>query len=404
MGKYSYLNLNQKMSKIRKKVPALVRKRYSEEVPYDFVKPDDIYAYLTPALNKYGVDFDVVSETPTQKDATGNPVYLTTFGNLWQYEADLKICWTNADHPEEKSYSDIHVVGTNEIPDKAKGSAWSYGLKYYLLNKFNIVQAGADDPDMRGTIDGKPKEERENVTKEKEPKQSPMQGPENNTVKSEKRQKEAKKLAEHPPKSEPDTLASKENRSSNPGTTSKTVRFGNAVSQKTKELSEDSIDLEISPDEVPDLQMEQEDNLPGQMTFGMEKSEFSGKNDKYSQEPENEMEANENEGLEPDSEEGDPEFRAVEETDEVPFEEAEEEFTEEFEAQEKEESEPDEVAKARNMVCDFGLFKGYTLGEMMTNVKGRATVKWLIDKYNGGNIELKKAARFLLEQEEKAAA
>ena len=199
-------------------------------------------------------------------------------------------------------------------------------------------------------------------------------------------------------------MASKENRSSNPGTTSKTVRFGNAVSQKTKELSEDSIDLEISPDEVPDLQMEQEDNLPGQMTFGMEKSEFSGKNDKYSQEPENEMEANENEGLEPDSEEGDPEFRAVEETDEVPFEEAEEEFTEEFEAQEKEESEPDEVAKARNMVCDFGLFKGYTLGEMMTNVKGRATVKWLIDKYNGGNIELKKAARFLLEQEEKAAA
>ena len=53
MGKYSYLNLNQKMSKIRKKVPALVRKRYSEEVPYDFVKLDDIYAYLTPALNKY---------------------------------------------------------------------------------------------------------------------------------------------------------------------------------------------------------------------------------------------------------------------------------------------------------------------------------------------------------------
>ena len=67
MGKYSYLNLNQKMSKIRKKVPALVRKRYSEEVPYDFVKLDDIYAYLTPALNKYGVDFDVVSETPTHK-------------------------------------------------------------------------------------------------------------------------------------------------------------------------------------------------------------------------------------------------------------------------------------------------------------------------------------------------
>lgn len=258
---------------------------------------------------------------------------------------------------------------------------------------------------MRGIPDGKPKEDTKEPN-EKEPKQSPMQVPEKSTVKSEKRQKEPKKLAEHPPKSEPDTLASKETRSSNPGTTSKTVRFGNAVSQKTKELSEDSIDLEISPDEVPDLHMEQEDTLPGQMTFGMEETDFSGENEEYSEEPENEMKADENENLESESKEGGPEFRAVEGTDEVPFEEADEEFTEEFEVQENEnkESEPDEVTKARNMVCDFGLFKGYTLGEMMTNVKGRATVKWLIDKYNGGNIELKKAARFLLEQEEKTAA
>ena len=46
----------------------------------------------------------------------------------------------------------MHVIGTNEAPDKAKGAAWTYGLKYYFLNKFNIMQAsGIDDPDMRGT-------------------------------------------------------------------------------------------------------------------------------------------------------------------------------------------------------------------------------------------------------------
>ena len=376
MGKYSYLNLNQKMSKIRKKVPALVRKRYSEEVPYDFVKLDDIYAYLTPALNKYGVDFDVVSETPTQKDATGNPVYLTTFGNLWQYEADLKICWTNADHPEEKSYSDIHVVGTNEIPDKAKGSAWSFGLKYYLLNKFNIVQAGADDPDMRGTIDGKPKEERENVTKEKEPKQSPMQGPENNTVKSEKRQKEAKKLAEHPPKSEPDTLASKENRSSNPGTTSKTVRFGNAVSQKTKELSEDSIDLEISPDEIRDLQ-DNDDNLPGQMQFGMEEKN-----------PEEVFE-------ETDQEEE--EFHLVSDEDENPFDdEKEEETAEDFPM----DSEEDDVEKAKKVICNFGLFSGMSLGEILYKPDGPKTLRWMGSGYKGSNNEMRKAAKIIMDYED----
>ena len=38
MGKYNYMNLNQKMIRIRKKVPKLIRKRYSEDVTYDFVK------------------------------------------------------------------------------------------------------------------------------------------------------------------------------------------------------------------------------------------------------------------------------------------------------------------------------------------------------------------------------
>lgn len=119
MSKFEYLNLTQKMIKIRKMVPKLIRKRYSEEVPYDFVRLDDIYEYLTPALTKYGVDFEVLTEKPTQVDSSGNQVYLIPFGNLWRYEADLKLCWVNADRPNEKSYSDIHVVGTNEVPDKA---------------------------------------------------------------------------------------------------------------------------------------------------------------------------------------------------------------------------------------------------------------------------------------------
>ena len=76
MGKYNYMNLNQKMIRIRKKVPKLIRKRYSEDVTYDFVKLDDIYECLTPALNKYGVDFDILSERPTQMDEQGNSVFL----------------------------------------------------------------------------------------------------------------------------------------------------------------------------------------------------------------------------------------------------------------------------------------------------------------------------------------
>ena len=206
MGKYAYLNLTQKMIKIRKMVPKLLRKRYSEEVPYDFVRLDDVYEYLTPALNKYGVDFEVLGEASTQLDASGNPAYLTPFGNMWRYEADLKLCWTNADHPEEKNYSDIHVVGTNEIPDKAKGAAWSYGLKYYLLNKFNIVQATTEDPDMRGPAPDGDKTKKE---KSEEPKK-PAKKQNQNAVQTEPKKKEAKEESENPPKSDSAFTSTKE--------------------------------------------------------------------------------------------------------------------------------------------------------------------------------------------------
>ena len=80
----------------------------------------------------------------------------------------------------DKVRSFLHVIGTNEAPDKAKGAAWTYGLKYYFLNKFNIMQAsGIDDPDMRGT------------EKEEMPKQEASVKPENRK-RNRKRQKEKK--------------------------------------------------------------------------------------------------------------------------------------------------------------------------------------------------------------------
>lgn len=53
-------------------------------------------------LNKYGVDFDILSERPTQMDEQGNSVFLKEMGALWRYEADLELCWTNADRPGDK--------------------------------------------------------------------------------------------------------------------------------------------------------------------------------------------------------------------------------------------------------------------------------------------------------------
>lgn len=289
MGKYNYMNLNQKMIRIRRKVPKLIRKRYSEDVTYDFVKLDDIYECLTPALNKYGVDFDILSERPTQMDEQGNSVFLKEMGALWRYEADLELCWTNADRPGDKVRSFLHVIGTNEAPDKAKGAAWTYGLKYYFLNKFNIMQAsGIDDPDMRGT------------EKEEMPKQEASVKPEKPKKKQEKAEK--KDTAAKQEQAEP-VMEKKTNRK---------LRDGNAISE--------------GPVKVEYAVTDTEENLPGQMTFGMEESE-SGL-EEFSDEETKAEDPVQTEEISVDEEitaETDADgFRAVKETDEVPFDEDDE--------------------------------------------------------------------------------
>lgn len=139
------------MVEIRKMIPALTKKTYSEEVSYDFVKIDDIFLYLTPALNKYGVNLDILSEKATKTDEHGNPVYVQYLAQsqIWMYEVDLTLRWVNADDPQDMDERTIHAIGTHEMPDKAKGSAWTYALKYYLLNRFCIDQgASGEDPDL----------------------------------------------------------------------------------------------------------------------------------------------------------------------------------------------------------------------------------------------------------------
>lgn len=146
-------NLQQRLLAVREQIPALSKKNYNEEVSYDFTKIDDIYKYLTPAMNRAGVVMDVVSEKATRKDAGGNPIYVIRLEDtgFWMYEADLTIVWKNADNPADMETVTLHAIGTNEMPDKAKGSAWTYLLKYYFFQKFAINQGG-EDPDMNPAV------------------------------------------------------------------------------------------------------------------------------------------------------------------------------------------------------------------------------------------------------------
>lgn len=422
MSKYSYLNLNQKMIKIRKKIPALIRKRYSEDVDYDFVKLDDINQFLTPALNRYGVDFDILREIPTRKDASGNPTFLTAEGNLWRYEADLEICWTNADHPEEKSFSVLHLVGTNDMADKAKGTAMTYGLKYYLLNKFNIPQNGDDDPDMRGSVTGEGKEKAtpkgKDNGKKAEPKPSRTVKGENppKTAKSEKPvrttalEKNEKESLYQPADLE-EGLKEESSPSGTVRMSEKTARNGNEVSSGKEESREMKIrETEKASgkktETAPEMAEEKKGGKPkegGQISFLEEEGILPDENEEMSRpvsgeetQTDAEFEEEEESGIEEEKDPGDG-FRSVKDEDEVPF----SDFEDEEETYEEEENatQEDKVEQAKAVICNFGLYKGHSLGKMLESVKGWETLKWISTRYTGANAEMKDAATLLVKAE-----
>ena len=162
------LTLQQKFVKLREAVPAITQQAHSEGVKYKFAKIFDVYKLLTPAMNEWGVNFDIIGEKATRHAENGDPIYYHSYVQrtrngdriVWVYEADLTILWTNADNPKDSMEVTLHAIGTNDGgPDKAKGSAWTYCIKYYLFEKFGIDQ-GEDDPDNTDRANDAPEQSR----------------------------------------------------------------------------------------------------------------------------------------------------------------------------------------------------------------------------------------------------
>lgn len=367
MKNYQYLNLEQKMLRIRRKMPTLLKRFYNDEADYDFATLDDIYEAMTPALNKYGVNFDIVREIPTQYDESGHQTYLVLDkDDYWRYEADVELCWTNADRPEECRHVTIHITGTNEIPDKAHGTALTYGLKYYFRNKFCIRQVGSEqeDPDY-AEHDGK----QSSNTKNNPTRQ--VHGKEKAVEKSTKRAEGKQTSSGEGKKS---VVSSKKSQKLKP-------LLGNAPIVKDCEQLEMKSDAESRPQEKAEKHSE---NKPS----------FDGKDETIKPKMEEKPESEEASSVE--KAENTDGFIPVN-AEEVPFEE-DADFMEELQEELEDDASDSEVEAAKKFVCDFGVFKGKTMEQVLeSGVKGRETMKWIVNKYKGPNKELVKAAKTLLD-------
>ena len=73
--------------------------------------------------------------------------------------------------------------------------------------------------------------------------------------------------------------------------------------------------------------------------------------------------------------------------EEVPFEE-DADFMEELQGELEEETSDSEVEVAKKFVCDFGVFKGKTMEQVLeARVKGTETLKWIANKYKRSRIK-----------------
>ena len=152
------MNLQQKLIAISNEMPKLLKKHYSDEVDYDFVKIDDIFELLNPAFTKYHICLQELEET----DATYSKV-----DGSWIYTAKLTFFIVNADCLDEKERVSIQLVGDHlDSPAKAKGAAWTYGFKYFFLYKFRMKQE-TEDPDMKGTPPNWPDKSKEKADQKK---------------------------------------------------------------------------------------------------------------------------------------------------------------------------------------------------------------------------------------------
>lgn len=442
MKNYRYLNLEQKMAKIRKKMPSLLKKFHNDEGDYDFATLDDIYECMTPALNKYGVNFDIVGERPTQYDKKKKWVYLVQDSDgFWRYESDLDICWTNIDHPEEERRATIHIIGTHEIPDKARGTALTYGLKYYFRNKFCMRQIDSiqDDPDgmeyhteetdagakapasSKAGKEGSPRPGKTNPEKPVKNKGKETAGDSGNRISGNLCPKpvedgNAVKAGKNVPKNQRAGMPVEED-PGNGGGTKETGRSHTEPKKQGEKEAQEPVKLQNHPEGTVKIGLSNE-----QGTTDQESKKAQAADRKESAVPkavgpkeqsvQQKAESKNAVVLQTDGQKKEEQQLAKApdqvkdpgdgfqnaKAEEVPFEDAS--FMEELEKGLEEEAKDGNptLEAAKNCICPFGIYAGKPLGDVLNSgIKGREIVKWIAYRYQGPESEMVNAARILLE-------
>lgn len=161
--KTTNLNIYQKLQQVQRKVGQLEKDQLNKFQNYKYVAEYDILRTLKPLLNDQNLVLTF--------DDNSNQVIYAEEGTTdkgkkeWIVKYLKRMTLTNANNPTEQLTYELWATGQNADIAKAKGSAETYAIKYFLMKFFLIPTSDNLDPDKDSETTEKPVEKSSKTSK-----------------------------------------------------------------------------------------------------------------------------------------------------------------------------------------------------------------------------------------------
>ena len=135
------VNIYQKLQSVQTNIGQLTKTEENKFQKYKYATEQDILKLLRPLLKEHNLilTFDDLPETFTSEKVEKE----------WIVRYCKKIVLINTDNPTEQLIYHFWAPGQNTDIAKAKGSAETYAIKYFLTKFFLILTTDELDPDSK---------------------------------------------------------------------------------------------------------------------------------------------------------------------------------------------------------------------------------------------------------------
>lgn len=146
------MNLIEKLAKLREMCEVIAKNKSGYS--YKYVSIDEILARVTAGMKKYHVSLIPRVENMNVSPYTYKKTKVTKNGEIYEENVNEMFAtgsvvykWVNEEDTSDYIEVPWHIAGSQTDPAQALGSAMTYGLRYFLMDYFQITALDSEDPD-----------------------------------------------------------------------------------------------------------------------------------------------------------------------------------------------------------------------------------------------------------------